>query len=127
MENKWTTEMVADRFEEAMQTLKRWQVPGTKPKGYFNAWPEIVYTTWEIEMQDKLSLRLGSPTPDAIDRMHETFQWLWHLEIEERKLIWMRAGRTRWKVICWQLGCDRSTAWRKWVLALTKIAARLNK
>jgi hypothetical protein len=32
----------------------------------------------------------------------------------------------RWKTLCWELGCDRTTAWRKWVIALTKISVRLN-
>ena len=36
------------------------------------------------------------------------------------------AARVRWKTLCWELGCDRTTAWRRWQLALTKIAARLN-
>ena len=30
------------------------------------------------------------------------------------------------KVIAGEMGCDRTTAWRRWQLALTKIAARLN-
>jgi hypothetical protein len=44
----------------------------------------------------------------------------------ERKLIWSRAARVPWKQISGELGCDRTTAWRRWQLALTKIAARLN-
>ena len=47
-------------------------------------------------------------------------------QVEERKLIWLRAARVPWKAITWEFGCDRTTAWRRWTLALTKIAARLN-
>ena len=45
---------------------------------------------------------------------------------EERKLVWSRAARVPWKQISGGLGCDRTTAWRRWQFALTKIAARLN-
>ena len=128
MENKWTEEMVVDRFEEALQTLKRWHVPCTKPKGYFNAWPEIVYTVWEIEMQDKLPFRLGPPAADAIDRMQETFSWLWHLErADERKLIVMKAQKMRWKSILAVLGCGRTHGWEIYKNALKKIVTKLNK
>jgi hypothetical protein len=50
---------------------------------------------------------------------------LW-ITAEERKLIWLRAARVPWKQITWEFGCDRTTVWRRWTLALTKIAARLN-
>ena len=42
------------------------------------------------------------------------------------KRIWSRAARVPWKQISGELGCDRTTAWRRWQLALTKIASRLN-
>lgn len=128
MKNDWNKEMVIERFEEAARTLKRWQVPGTKPKGYFNAWPDIVYTTWELEMQDKLPLRLGPPTPDAIDRMHETFGWLWHLDrTDERKVVLMKAEKKRWKAILPVLGCGRTHGWEIYQNALGKIVTKLNK
>ena len=41
-------------------------------------------------------------------------------------LVWSRAARVPWKQISGEMGCDRTTAWRRWQIALTKIAARLN-
>ena len=35
-------------------------------------------------------------------------------------------ARVPWKAITFEFGCDRTTAWRRWTLALTKIASRLN-
>ena len=52
--------------------------------------------------------------------------WVRWIEEPERKLVWSRAARVPWKVITGEMGCDRTTAWRRWQLALTKIAARLN-
>ena len=105
------------------QTLRR--LPPVKVQGYFNLWPMMKYTEMEILQMEKQPMRLRA-LPPAIDRLEETFEWMPWLDVEERKLVWKRAARVRWKTLCWELGCDRSTAWRKWVIALTKISTRLN-
>lgn len=120
---KWTAKIVADRLEEAVSTLRR--LPPVKVQGYFNLWPMMKYTEMEILQMEKQPMRLRA-LPPAIDRLEETFEWMPWLDVEERKLVWKRAARVRWKTLCWELGCDRSTAWRKWVIALTKISTRLN-
>ena len=62
------------------------------------------------------------PSTGAITRLEQTFDWMLWITVEERKLIWLRAARVPWKAITWEFGCDRTTAWRRWTLALTKIA-----
>ena len=42
---------IEDRFEEAARTLRR--LPDDKPQGYFNVWPAIVRTTWEIMAMER--------------------------------------------------------------------------
>jgi len=121
--NKWTPETVSAHFEEAVSTLKR--LPPVKVRGYFNSWPEVVYSTNELVHQERISMRLRA-TPEAISCLEQTFDWMAWLEISERKLIWKRAAHVRWKTICVEFGCDRSTAWRKWVIACVKISERLN-
>lgn len=121
---KWTVTDIADRFEEAAQTLRR--LPPVKIQGYQNAWPEVVLTTMELLQSDKLPMRLGPPAADAISRMEETFDWIFWLEEDERRLIWLRAERVVWKKICWRFGCGRTKAWQMWCVALLKIATRLN-
>ena len=122
---KWTMVEVADRFEEAAQTLKR--MPPVKVQGYFNAWPEVVRTVMEQLLADRLPMRLGPPPADAISRMEETIQWIFWLDNEdERRLIWLRAERVVWKRICWRIGCGRTKAWQMWTVALLKIVTRLN-
>ncbi len=123
VEDKWTLKAVEEHFEEAFLTLKR--LPPVKQRGYFSAWPDIVHTPNEILFQEKRFKGLVA-TPEAITRLEQTFEWISWLEVDERKLIWKRAARLHWKAICWKLGCDRTTAWRRWVLACTKIATTLN-
>lgn len=123
MAEQWTAEAVADQFEEAFRTLRK--LPPVKVQGYFNTWPEMVHSSREIAAMEPQPMRLW-PSTAAITRLEQTFDWVLWIDVDERKLVWSRAARVPWKVISWELGCDRTTAWRHWQLALTKIAARLN-
>lgn len=119
----WTADDVADHFEEAFRTLRK--LPPVKTRGYFNAWPDIVRTSREIAAMEPQPMRVW-PSAASITRLEQTFDWVLWIEEAERKLIWSRAARVPWKQISGELGCDRTTAWRRWQLALTKIASRLN-
>lgn len=119
----WTADHVADHFEEAFRTLRK--LPPVKAQGYFGTWPTVVHTAREIAAMEPEPMRVW-PTSAAISRLEQTFEWMPWLEEAERKLIWSRAARVPWKQICCEFGCDRTTAWRRWQLALTKIASRVN-
>ena len=121
---KWTKEIVADRFEEAVRTLRR--LPAVRVNGYMSAWPEIIYTKREIAMMDQKPKR-WPPTAKAISSMIETCKWINLLtEIDDRKVIWLRASRLPWKEICKQLGVARSTANWRWQKAILTITNKLN-
>lgn len=122
---RWTESAVAERFEDAVYTMKR--LPPVRVQGYFSAWPAIVRTVAEQLAEDRLPMRLGPPSAEAISRMEETIQWIFFLDDEtERRLIWLRAARVPWRLICPRVGYKRTTAWQKWVIALMKITVRLN-
>jgi predicted DNA-binding protein (UPF0251 family) len=114
---------VADHFEESFRTLRK--LPPIKAKGYFNAWPDFVRSKKEIAAMEPEPMRVW-PSASAITCLEQTFDWVLWLNEAERKLIWSRAARVPWKQITYEMGVDRSTAWRRHKLALTKIAARLN-
>ena len=118
MAKQWSEKEVAKRFEQSVTTLQR--LPPVRVQSYFNAWPEIVRTQNEIDASEPMPLRLRA-TPDQITQMEHTLKWIIWVDVDERRLIWHRAARRRWKTICWELGCDRSTAWRKWNIALVHI------
>lgn len=125
MSKKYTVTDVADRFEEAAQTLHR--LPRVGVQGYFNAMPPVIRTAAEVLQEEKLPMRMGPPSADVISRMEEVLDWIWWLDDEdERRLVWLRAERVIWKRICWRLGCGRTKAWQMWTYALLKIVTRLN-
>lgn len=76
--------------------------------------------------QEPPRLKRPPPAPDAISRMEEALDWLRWLEAEDGKLVWARAERTPWKMICWRFGIARATAHRRWECALSVITWRLN-
>ncbi len=121
---EWTTEDVAARFAEAAETGRR--LPRVKVQGYFNVWPAFAREVWESSPDDDHVYRPLPPTPQAIERMMETMRWVQWLEEEQRHLIWMRAKQREWKDICRRVGCDRTTAWRRWHKALQVVVDHLN-
>ena len=122
-DHEWTANCVAEHFEEAFRTLRK--LPPVKVQGYFNVWPEVVRTRREIAAMEPQPMRVR-PSAESVTRLEQTFDWMLWIEEAERKLVWSRAARVPWKHISGEMGCDRTTAWRRWQLALTKIAARLN-
>lgn len=122
-DHNWTADDVADHFAEAFRTLRR--LPPVKARGFVHAWPTILREPEEIAAMAPEPMRIV-PSARAISGLERTFDWVAWLEEAERRLVWSRAARVPWKVISREMGCDRTTAWRRWQLALTKIAARLN-
>lgn len=120
----WTPKVVAERVEEAADTLRR--LPAVKVQGYFSTWPEVVRDFWDAYGWHDAEVRPGPPLPRAIDRMDETLCWLRWLDPDETRLVWLRAEGVRWKLICARFGVGRTTAWHRWESALAKIAIRLN-
>lgn len=122
---KWTVTDVAERFEDAAYTLKR--LPPVRVQGYFSTWPAIVRTVAEQLAEDRLPMRLGPPSAEAVARMEETIQWIFFLDDElERRLVWLRAARVPWKPIVDRLGYCRTTLHYRYRVAIYTITIRVN-
>ncbi len=67
------------------------------------------------------------PAPKEIDRMLEVMQWMQWLEVEERKLLWMRADRYSWREIAKRFACVERTAQRHWVSAMEVLIRNLHE
>ena len=125
VDSAWTPKLVEARIEEAADTLRR--LPEERMRTARSAWPPIIRDFWEMYGTEPARLRLGPPSAAAIDRMDQALEWLRWLEADDARIVWLRACDVRWKAICWRLGADRPSLWRRWVAALALIAARLNR
>lgn len=121
----WTPSKVADRLEEAAETLRR--LPPVRMHGYCSTWPQILHDANDKRDWEALKTRLGPPTAKAITHMEETLTWSGWLTAEENRLLWLRANHMSWKVIGWHFGYDRTTAWKRWTYALTILTHILNR
>ena len=121
---EWTVEDVAARFAEAAETAHK--LPRVRPGGYFNPWMTLAMQVPERYPDPERLYRPMPPSPKAVERMLETMRWVQWLEVEQRHLVWMRAEGWRWPEIAKRIGCDRTTAWRRWRSALGLVTVQLN-
>ena len=123
MENERLSEQqVIARLKEAASTMKK--LPFVKVQGYFNAWPDIVYSPREISAMDQKPKKWLA-TPKAISRTEEVCKWLYFLEnIQDRKLVWMRANNKPWQIICNKFGFSRVTANKRWKKSILRITQK---
>jgi Domain of unknown function (DUF6362) len=117
IEQRWDSQLVAARLEEAADTLAR--LPEERVHGLYDLWPMLIGAAGRHAGS-------AAASPEAIDRMDEALGWLLWLEPEERQLVWLRAEGMPWKWITRRLGIGRTTAWQRWTTALLTIVVRLN-
>lgn len=101
-------------------------MPAVRPPKYRCCMPEIIYTPQEIAFMDK---RLVRPRPtQAQVTLWEmvVLDWLPLLTPYERNLVWKRANRLPWKLLCRELGRTRVHLWRIYDRALFKLTVQQN-
>ena len=123
MEKQMTTNQVADQLKEAAITLQR--LPEEKLQRLKSNWPETI-PVWGDYGDEKTRVRMGPPTPDAIDRMDEALGWFHWLEPDESKLAWAVANGINRKLIGSRFGIHRGTVWREWKAIMRKLTAIIN-
>lgn len=53
------------------------------------------------------------------------FEWLPVLSVDERRLVWKRANRIPWKLLCREFGISRQGLSKNYNMALAKIAGAI--
>lgn len=121
----FTMKDVAAELRFAADVMRR--LPQVKVQGYHNTWPPILYDFYELAT-GMPRVKIIPPSPAEITKMEEiVFEWLKILDAEETKLVWARAEKVRWKVLCYKYKVNRSTLWQRYNFALAKITGWLNK
>jgi len=88
----WDRETVGARVREAWDTLRR--VPAHGVPGFGTHWPDFVRDANEAYGHTAVRVRLARASPQAIDRMNETFGWCRFLEGRPHltKAVWVCCG-----------------------------------
>ena len=120
-----TTDDVANWLIEAARTAHR--LPPVRVQGHFNVWPTIVRTEYERMASDDAPVYRFPPTPAEVERMLVVMQWVQCLDVEQRKLVWMRAERWRWYDIGKRFGVAPRTAQRHWEVAIQVITDHISR
>jgi len=120
---EWTTTRVEDRLESASDVFRT--LPGVMPQGFVNAWPEYFHSFADKVGQEPQMLR-PRPGPRQITEADEAMLWLRWLGRDDARIVWLRAERTPWKPICWEMGISRTAANKRWQFGLAVITWRLH-
>jgi len=120
---EWTTAKVEDQLELAADVYRA--LPGVRPAGFFNAWPEYFHSFADRVGQEP-RMRRPLPSPRMITEADEAMLWLRWLERDDARIVWLRANREPWKKICWEVGLSRPAASRHWQYGIALITWRLN-
>lgn len=128
----WTCGQVAERLEEAVDTLSRLPMP--RPAGYRSAMPDVLREFGDVfgiaiaeggyrDMQ----IKPDPPDMDAVDRTIEVLHWLRQVPRRDARLLWARASKQNywWKLAGRFRKCERTLKYRH-KQALRDIADWLN-
>ena len=114
-----TIEEVKQDLETAAY-VERLLPPVRAPK-YRNCMPDIIYTPQELIFIEKRPLKIR-PTQEQITLWERVVvEWLPVLSLDERRLVWKRANRIPWKLLCREFGLCKSNLCARYSKALMKI------
>ena len=101
-------------------------LPPVKAPKYRCCMPEIIYTPQELMFMDRRLLKV-KPTQEQISLWERVvLEWLPILSINDRRLVWKRANRIPWKLLCREFGLERTEMWRRYHGVLIKISFYIN-
>lgn len=93
-----TPDVVKARFEEAADTLRALRLSARdRPSTTLARWPDVVHQAMLAYGWTATKVRPPAPSPDAIDRLDRTLEWLWPLADDERRVVMARAFRLPWR------------------------------
>lgn len=100
-------------------------LPAVRALKYRCCMPDIIYTEQEKIFMDKKPLKIR-PNQEQISLWERViFEWLPVLSVDERRLVWKRANRIPWKLLCREFGISRQGLSKNYNMALAKIAGAI--
>lgn len=105
-------------LEKCANIMRR--LPTERVQGYRSYWPEVLHTLEERRCWENTPPVLA-PRKNEIEFMEQVLEYYRPLDAFETKLVWLRAERCPWKVVCKKMGYCRSQLTVKYDEALAKM------
>lgn len=117
--NELTIEQIKQDLETAAYVERL--MPPVRPPKYRSCMPDIVYTPQEIVFMERKPLKIR-PTKEQIELWERVvLDWFSILEPREKIIVWKRAKRIPWKLLCREFGVSRQILALRYNRALLKI------
>src|SRR5574344_1075496 len=114
-----TTEQIKQELETAAYVERL--LPAVRSPRYRCLMPDIIYTPQEIAFMDRRPIK-PRPNQEQISLWERVIlEWLPILTSDERRLVWKRANRLPWKLLCREFGVSRQILALRYEKALIKI------
>ncbi|MCM1323412.1 MAG: DUF6362 family protein [Acetobacter sp.] len=117
------TDEIIEKIKDDLETAAYVDrlLPAVRAPKYRCCMPDIVYTEQEMIFMDRKPLKIR-PNQEQIALWEcVVLDWLPLLTPDERKLLWKRANRIPWKLLCREFGISRQRLAILYDKALIKI------
>ncbi|MBQ8464764.1 MAG: hypothetical protein IJ545_02005 [Alphaproteobacteria bacterium] len=113
---KITIDEIKENLVFAAKIMRR--LPPVKVQGYFCSWPKFCADEDDIHSSNEVWLM---PLPEEIEKMEEILDWLKFIEMEQRRIVWLRSCGMGWKQISARTHRGRSSLIRDFNASLKTI------
>lgn len=111
-----TIDEIKENLVFAAKIMRR--LPAVKVQGYFCSWPKFCADEDDIHSSGEAWLM---PLPEEVAKMEEILDWLKFVEVEKRRIVWLRSCGMGWKYISSRTHRGRSSLIRDYNSALQEI------
>lgn len=121
------TDEIIEKIKDDLETAAYIDrlLPAVRAPRYRCLMPDIIYTAQEMIFMDKKPLKIR-PNQEQIALWEcVALEWLPLLTVDERRLVWKRANRIPWKLLCREFGISRQGLSKNYNIALAKIAGAI--
>jgi len=122
----WNDKIVMGFLMQAAAIHRR--LPEPRVSGYHTLWPPMLRDEWE-RFYDAINgmPSLCSPMPAEVTFSEVVMDWLRLFDRSRQQIVWMRANRVPWKILCEEFDRSKPTLWRELNDSLAMIVRHLNR
>lgn len=115
-----TLDEIKENLAFAARIMRR--LPAVKVQGYCCSWPKFCADEDDIRSSNEIWML---PLPEEVEKMEEILNWLTFIEVEKRRIVWLRSCGMGWKQISGRTHRGRSSLIRDYNSSIQEIYNKL--